>query len=156
MTFVLLLRSVSRAASQRLGIIRKSWRLFLDRLLHWICFRGFVVPVSEYCSAVWCSAADTHHKLRDRVVSGAYFVIMGVFECDIAHRRSVVISCVLNKIRCNPMHPVYGALLWPYVKVQVTRGALVAHRYILMRCLAAVYRPIKMIMAFVGMQYVHV
>ena len=27
---------------------------------------------------------------------------------------------------CNPMHPLYGALLVPG---QVTRGALVAHRY---------------------------
>ena len=38
-----------------------------------ICFRNFVLRVLEYCSAVWCSAADTHHKLQDRVVSGASF-----------------------------------------------------------------------------------
>ena len=57
------LRSVSRAASQRLGILRKSWRVFLDRSLLERCFRGFVLPVLEYCSAVWCSAADTHIKL---------------------------------------------------------------------------------------------
>ena len=50
------LRSVSRAASQRLGILRKSWRAFHDRLLLGRCFRGFVQPVLEYCSAVWCSA----------------------------------------------------------------------------------------------------
>ena len=51
------LRSVSRAASQRLGIL-KSWQIFHDRLLLMRCFRGFVMPVLEYCSAVWCSAAD--------------------------------------------------------------------------------------------------
>ena len=33
MTFEKHLRSVSRAASQRLGILRKSWRVFHDRLL---------------------------------------------------------------------------------------------------------------------------
>ena len=33
LTFEKHLRSVSRAASQRLGILRKSWRLFHDRLL---------------------------------------------------------------------------------------------------------------------------
>ena len=33
MTFEKHLRSVSRAASQRLGIFRKSWRLFHDRSL---------------------------------------------------------------------------------------------------------------------------
>ena len=53
------LRSVSRAASERLGIMRKSWRVFHDRSLLGRCFRGLVLPVLEYCSAVWCSAADT-------------------------------------------------------------------------------------------------
>ena len=62
----------------------------------------------------------------------------GVFECDIAYRRSVAVLCKLYKIRCNPMHPLYGVLPVPYLTVQVTRGALVAHRYILMRLLAAV------------------
>ena len=33
MTFEKHLRSVSRAASQRLGILRKSWQVFHDRLL---------------------------------------------------------------------------------------------------------------------------
>ena len=40
----------------------------------------------EYCSAVWCSAADINLKLLDREVSGAHFLTGGVFECDIAHR----------------------------------------------------------------------
>ena len=85
------LRSVSIAASQRLGILRKPWRVFHDRSLLGRCFRGFVLPVLEYCSAVWCSAADTHLKLLDRDVSGAHFLPGGVFECDIAHRRSVAV-----------------------------------------------------------------
>ena len=36
---------------------------------------------------------------------------------------------VEDKIRCNPMHPLYGALPVPYVPVRVTRGALIEHRY---------------------------
>ena len=57
MTFEKHLRSVSRAASQRLGILRKSSRVFHDKLLigRWFCG-----------SAVWCSAAETHLKLLDR------------------------------------------------------------------------------------------
>ena len=51
MTFEKHLRSISRAASQQLVIFRKSSQVF------------FVLPVLEYCSAVWCSAADTHLKL---------------------------------------------------------------------------------------------
>ena len=69
MTFQKHLRYVSRAASQRLGIFRKSLQVFHDRLLLGRCYRGFVLPVLEYCSEVWYSAADTHLKLLDRVVS---------------------------------------------------------------------------------------
>ena len=62
LTFEKHLRMVSRAASQRLGILRKSWRVFHDRSLLERCFRCFVLPVLK-CSAVWCSPADTYLKL---------------------------------------------------------------------------------------------
>ena len=78
---------------------------------------------------MWCSAADAHLKLLDRAVSGALFLTDGVFVCDIAHRRSVAVLCMLYKTRCNPMHQLNDALPGPYVPVLVTRGALVAHRY---------------------------
>ena len=111
-----------------------SWRSpgecsMIDLLILWKCFRGFVLRVWEYCSAVWCSAADTQIKLLYRALCCARFLTGGVFECDIAHRRSVAVLCVLYKIRCNPVHPLNGAILGPYVPVRVTRGALVAHRY---------------------------
>ena len=82
LTFEKHLRSVSRAASQRVGILRKSWRVFHDKLFIGRCYWGFVLPVLEYCSAVWCSGADTHLKLLDRVVSGACFSAGGVLRCD--------------------------------------------------------------------------
>ena len=80
LTFEKHLCLVSRGASQRLGIFRKFWRVFHAREMHLErCFLGFVLRVLEYCSAVWCSAADTHHKLLDRSVSGARFLTGGVF-----------------------------------------------------------------------------
>ena len=91
----------------------------------------------KYCSAVWCSAADTYLKLLDRVVRGASFLTWGVFECDLAHRRSVAVLCIMYTIRCNPMQPLYGALTEPYVPLHVTLGAVIAHQYTLMRLLAA-------------------
>ena len=87
------------------------------------------MPVLEYCSEVWCSAAETHLKLQNRVVSGASFLTGGVFDCHLAHRPSVAELCLLYKIRCNPLHPLYGALPVPYVLVRVTRGAVISHRY---------------------------
>ena len=52
MTFEKHLRSVSRAASQRLGILRKPWRVFHDISLLGRCFRGFVLTVLEFCSSL--------------------------------------------------------------------------------------------------------
>ena len=94
MNFEKHLRSVSRAASQQLDILRKSCQVFHDRLLLGRCFRGFVLPVLEYCCAVWCSAAHRHRRLLDPVVSGASFLTGGLFACDLAHRLSVAVLCI--------------------------------------------------------------
>ena len=80
LTFAKHLHLDSRAAFQRLGILMKSWRVFHDRWLLERCICGFVLPVLEYCSAVWCSAADTHLKLLDREVSGARFLTVWVWH----------------------------------------------------------------------------
>ena len=95
-----------------------------------------------YCSAVWCSAADTHLKLLDRAVSGAQLLTGGVFESDIAHGRSVAVLCMLYKIRCNLMHPLTGALPGPYGPVRVRRCSLVAYRYTYAppRCITSQFR----------------
>ena len=50
-----------------------------------------------------------------------------MFECDLAHRRSVAVLCMLYKIGCNPMHSLCGAIPLPYVPVRVTRGAVISH-----------------------------
>ena len=95
MTFEKHLHSVFRAASQPLGVLRKSWQVFHDRLLLMRFFRDFVLLVLEYCSAMWCSAADTHLKLQESVNSGASVLTGGMFACDLAHHPSVTILCML-------------------------------------------------------------
>ena len=54
MTFEKHICSVSCAAAQRLGIMRKFWQVFHDRSLLLRSFYSFVLPVLECCSAVWC------------------------------------------------------------------------------------------------------
>ena len=49
MTFEKHLRSVSSAAAQRLGIMRKSYQVFHDRSLLLRSFWSFVLPVLKYC-----------------------------------------------------------------------------------------------------------
>ena len=109
--------------------------MFHDRLLLGRCFRSFVLPVLEFCSAVWCSAADTHLKLLDHAVSGTQFLTGGVFGCGIAHRRSVTVLCMLYSIRsgvtkCTPLKMLYldrmcqcglHAVLWSHVGMLMRR-----------------------------------
>ena len=128
MTFGKHLLMVSRAVSQRLGILRKSWRMFHDRSLLGRCFRSFVLPGLEYW--LQCDARLPTNTLSYWTVQSVGRVPTGgVFEFDIAHRRSVAVLCMLHMIRCNPMHPLNDALPGPYVPVRVTHGALVTHRY---------------------------
>ena len=88
----------------------------------------------------------------DRVVIDASFLTASfliLFECGLAHRRSVAVLCMLYKIRCNPMYPLCGALLVQYVPVLVTRGAVIAHRftYAPPRCRTSQYHRIFIILS---------
>ena len=83
------------------------------------------------------------------VVSGACLLAGGVLNCDLSHRRSVAVLCMLYKIRCNPKNPLCGALPVPYMPVRVTRGALIAHRYTYAppRCRTSQYRIIFILLS---------
>ena len=63
--------------------MRKFWKIFHDRSLLLRSFWSIVLPVLEYCSAVWCSAADSHLKLLDRVVRSAGFLAGGVLDATL-------------------------------------------------------------------------
>ena len=78
---------------------------------------------------MWCSAANTHPKLPDHIVSGASFLTGGVFDCDLDHRQSVADLCLLYLIRRNPMHPLHGAITVLHVPMLVILSAVIAHRY---------------------------
>ena len=118
---------VSRAASQRLGILRKFWRVFHDRSLLGRCFRGFVLPVLEYCSAVWCSAVDTHLILLDRAVSVARFltgVCLSVTLLIVDPWQSCVFFIRSGATRCTILMVLYldhmcqcvlHAVLWSHI-----------------------------------------
>ena len=67
MTFEKYLRTVSRAASQRLGMLRKSWRVFHNRSLLGRCFCGFVRFGVLFCSVVFSCRYSL--KLLDSAVN---------------------------------------------------------------------------------------
>ena len=84
-------RSVSRAAAQTLGIMRKSSQIFYDRslLLRSLCC--FVLLVLEYFSALWCAAQLPTQNLNCWTeLSGVIvFLAGGVLEGSLAHSQSV-------------------------------------------------------------------
>ena len=101
-----------------------------------------VLSCQFWSTVLQCGARLPIHTLNYWAVRGARFLTDGVFECDIAHRRSVAVLCMLYKIRCNPMHPLNDALPGPYVPEWVTSDALVTHRCTLAppRCRTSQYR----------------
>ena len=79
MTFEKHLRSVFRAASLRLGILRSPGKYSMIDSFLGDAFRVLSCPLGVLFSAVWCLAADTQLKQQDRVVSGASFLTGCVF-----------------------------------------------------------------------------
>ena len=61
-TFEKKLRSVSRAASHPLGILRKYWQVFHDRLLLGRCFRSLSCPF--WSTVLPCGARLPIHKFN--------------------------------------------------------------------------------------------
>ena len=116
-------------ASQKLGIIRKAYKIFGQDAVTSQCFRSFVLPLLEYCSPVWRSAADSHLRLLDRVVACARFVCGGCDLGDLDHRRAVGSLCMLYKISHNQKHPLHEKLPPPFVPVRTTRGSAAMHEY---------------------------
>ena len=91
------------------------------------CFWAFILPVLEYCSPVWMSAATSHLSLLDRVVRQVGRLSGGSVSCDLWHRRNVASLSVFFKIDSLVDHPVRGLFPAQYVLRRPTRGALAAH-----------------------------
>ena len=90
------------------------------------CFLGDafgVLSCSFWSAVLQCGARLPIHIINYWTVLSMVRVFLtgDVFECDLAHRRSVAVLWMLYKIRCNPIYPLYGALPVPYVPVRVTR-----------------------------------
>ena len=122
-TFEQHLRSVSSSVAQKVGLLRKSFKIFGDQMVLLKCFNSFILPCLEYCSPVWSSAADTHLKLLDRNLRCCKFLIPEL-NISLSHRRSVSSLCMLYKIFHNPSHPLHSDLPELFRPARFTRRAL--------------------------------
>ena len=104
-------RAIAASASMRVGILRKTMSVFRDVTVVAKCFWAFILPVLEYCSPVWMSAATSHLSLLDRVGR----LSSGSVSCDLWHRRKVASLSVFFKIDSLVDHPVRGLFPAQYV-----------------------------------------
>ena len=61
-------RGIGSPVSQRIGISMLVKRVFEDTSVLLRCYYAFVLPILEYCSPVWGSAAECHLELLERQV----------------------------------------------------------------------------------------
>ena len=104
-------RDLVSTASQRLGLLRKSFKVFEDNSVSASCLRAFVLPLLEYCAPVWSSAAATHLSLVDRVFKSANALCGGSVHCNLSHRRDVSKLCMFFKILSNTHHPLVNCVI---------------------------------------------
>ena len=117
-----------------------------DEYLMIVCFLRDTFGVFScpfWSTVLQCGARLPIHI--DCVVGGASFLTMGLEECNIAHRLSIAVLCVVYNIRSNLMHTLYDDMLCAsegYVPERVTRCVLVIYRYIYgpPRCRTSQYR----------------
>ena len=102
-TFEKHIRSISSLVAQKIGLLRKSYKIFGDHSVLKKCFNSFILPCLEYCSPVWSSAAPSYLKLLDRNVRACKFLVPDL-EVDLWHRRSISSLCMLYKSFYNPDH----------------------------------------------------
>ena len=88
------------------------------------CFWAFTLPVLEYCSPVWISAATFHLSLLNRVFGQVSRLSGGSVSCDLWHRRKVASLCVFFKVNSLVDHPVRCLFPAQYVLRRPTRRAL--------------------------------
>ena len=140
-TFEQHIRSVSSSVAQKIGLLRKSFKIFGDTSIVKKCFNSFILPCLEYCAPVWSSAADSHLKLLDKNVRSCKFLIPDL-KVDLGHRRVVSSLCMLYKIFHNPRHPLNSELPNFFQPARITRYALRANNraFMAVRCNTEQYK----------------
>ena len=122
-TFERHIHSISSSVAQKVGLLRKSFRIFGNHDVLLKCYNSFILPCLEYCSPVWSFAADSHIKLLDRNLQVCKFLIPNL-TISLQHRRFICSLCMLYKIFHNPSHPLHSELSNMFHPRRVTRGSL--------------------------------
>ena len=103
--------------------MRRGLKIFDSVEVVYHCFNSFMLPVLEYASVVWGSAAHCRLALLDRIVKRCAYLMNDVVPCNLNNRRSVAGLCMLYKVRERVSHPLFACLPAPYRRERFTRRA---------------------------------
>ena len=68
--------NLSASAVRKLGIIRNAFYIYNNDKINTTCYRSYVLPLLEYCSSVWTSAAVRDLPLLGKVVVDLCFLMV--------------------------------------------------------------------------------
>ena len=91
------------------------------------CYYAFVLPILEYCSPVWGSAAKCHLQSPERQVYSVARLLNDQTFLSLCHQRHIASRCMLYKVHLNSNHYLLSELPFASVSVRHTRAAAVAH-----------------------------
>ena len=129
LTFQQHLRNVSSNAARKLGIVCKASYIYGNEGTNLTCFRSFVLPLLEYCSPVWISAAARDLSLLDKVARGGRFLFPNSCSYDLDHRRMISCLSMFHKFYFNRDLPLSSLTSDPLLLPRATRFAAQQHEY---------------------------
>ena len=113
--------------SQRISIFKLVKCIFVQTSVLLRCYFSFVLPILEYCSPVWGSAAECHLQLLGRQVYSVAILCPDQSFLSLCHRRRVVGLSMLYKVNSNSNHCRFSELPSAFTRVRQTRPAAAAH-----------------------------
>ena len=84
------------------------------------CCYEFDLPILEYCSPVWGSAAECHLQLLERQVYAVARLCPDQTFLSLCPRRHIGALCMLYKVNSNSNHCLFSGLQPASVRVRHT------------------------------------
>ena len=104
--------------SHGMGIVRLVKRIFVDTSVLLRCYFTFLLPILEYCSPVWGSAAEFHVQLLERQVYCVARLCPNQIFLSLCKRRRVAGLSMLYKDNSNSNHSLFSELPSAYTWVR--------------------------------------
>ena len=121
------MRGIVSHVFQRIGIFRLVNRTFVDTSVLLLCDFAFILPILEYCSPVWGSAAECHLQRLERQVYSVARLCSDQSFLLLCHQRRVAGLSMSCKVNSNSDHCMFSELPCASTRVRFPRAAAAAY-----------------------------